>query len=252
MKKSTRKYFYQQIIIFNRRMYIASGIVIVVFLFLLLFIEWSALMYFFLFSGVFFTLYFSLASVFFSYLIYDRSELYKYTWLSSYISNKESVIFNVYSGYTEAGHLLENEFNENKIYHLDFYDEKVSITNSIRIAKSISREIDYESIRFDTWKVEKKASLILFMQSLHELREVDQQVACLQEASGCLENEEGKMIVVEHMRDLSNFFIYSIGAFHFFARKRWVKVFDFAGTKVIQEFAITPFVRVFVLQKQVN
>ena len=60
---------------------------------------------------------------------------------------------------------------------------------------------------------------------------------------------DGTLIVIEQLRDVFNFACFGAAAFHFLSRRTWLRSFEAAKLVVKDEFTITPFMRVFVLQK---
>jgi hypothetical protein len=63
-------------------------------------------------------------------------------------------------------------------------------------------------------------------------------------------NSGGKVIVIEQLRNLVNFARFGVAAFHFLSRGTWIQSFASANLVVADEFNITPFMRVFVLQME--
>jgi hypothetical protein len=246
MNAQKQKPFFLQIFAFNRSMYVLAAFVFCAAILVLLFFQLSFYWRLGLALLALGSFYFSVASLFFSWLIYDRSDLYTFQWLQRFLPNTDSRLYNLYSGYTEAGHLLQEKFSDYTITHFDFFDKEVSVTASIQTAQLLSRKLDAKHIHYANWKGAETADVILFMQSLHELREEEQQVACLKTAA---QHCTGKIIVAEHLRDGRNMLIYATGAFHFFARQHWLRVFAGANLRVEEEFKITPFVRIFVVGK---
>jgi hypothetical protein len=249
MLQEKYKPFFLQIIRFNRMMYLLAAVGISAGAAVLGYCDlpnWLFLIGVALLIG---TIWFVFASIFFSWFIYDRSSLYTFNWLLS--EEKMKTIWNIFSGYTEAGHLLEQKAIHQRVIHFDFYSEEVSVTSSIQIAKKNSQPIQHTAIQFDNWNQNEKTNCILFMQSLHELREESQQIACLREAKKYLAETSDVIYVVEHLRDINNFLIYASGVFHFFSRKRWLRVFEKSGLTVEKEFQITPFIRTFILKPTV-
>jgi hypothetical protein len=57
----------------------------------------------------------------------------------------------------------------------------------------------------------------------------------------------GKIIVMEHLRDLPNFLAYTIGFFHFHSRAAWIKSFELAELKLEWEEKQTSFISLFIL-----
>lgn len=56
----------------------------------------------------------------------------------------------------------------------------------------------------------------------------------------------GVVVLVEHLRDLPAALVFGPGILHFRPRAEWVSLGREAGLKSVDEFPITPFVRVFV------
>ena len=59
----------------------------------------------------------------------------------------------------------------------------------------------------------------------------------------------GKLVLVEHMRDLPNFMAYGPGFLHFLGRAEWLRLARGAGFEINHDLRVTPFVRVFVLRR---
>ena len=249
MPSSSKKYFFQQIILFNKTTYLASLLFLLSLLLLLIFVSLPFLLFYFLLIALIGGIYFSFASILFSYFIYDLSDLYHFNWLCQLLTDPKSTIFNVFSGYTEAGHLLQKNLNNHPLQHYDFFNKNTSVTSSIKRAKELSEPINCTEINYNNWQLNNKADYILFMQSLHELREADQQTECLIEASKYLNSPDSRIVIVEHLRDIKNFSIYSMGVFHFHSYHRWISVINASGLAIEKEFTITPFVKVFVLKR---
>jgi ubiquinone/menaquinone biosynthesis C-methylase UbiE len=89
--------------------------------------------------------------------------------------------------------------------------------------------------------------VVFALSAAHEIRDAQQRAAFFQEARRVLKGK-GRVVVVEQLRNFVNFSCFGVAAFHFLSRRTWLKSFTSAGLAVRDEFAITPFVRVFVLQ----
>ena len=57
-------------------------------------------------------------------------------------------------------------------------------------------------------------------------------------------------MVVEQLRDWRNFLAFGPGFLHFHSAGAWRRCFAHARLLTVAESAVTPFVRVFVLEKQ--
>ncbi len=240
-----RKLFWKQIFVFNKKYFLAACCVIACCIVILLCFPIALLWKCLLALVVAGTFYLSVVSLVSSYFIYDRSDLYKFNWLKK-IGVDNETIFNVYSGYSESGHLLNSAFPEKNIIQLDFFNAAVSVTDSIKIANKLGEPLEHISIDYRNWNIRASAGTILFMQSLHELRTMEQKVWCLMEATRSLD-PGGTIIVSEHLCNLKNFLIYGPGAFHFFGSAHWKHAFAHANLYISSEKSITPFVKVYIL-----
>ncbi len=86
------------------------------------------------------------------------------------------------------------------------------------------------------------------MLAIHELRSDAERSAWFAEAGRCLA-DGGKVVLVEHVRDLANFVAFGPGFLHFHSVAAWQKSWERGGLNRVDGFRITPFVRVFVLKK---
>ena len=87
--------------------------------------------------------------------------------------------------------------------------------------------------------------LIFLLSAVHEIRSNDEKIQFLKECHRvCKPN--GKVIMVEHLRDLPNFFAFSVGFTHFFSRKTWKNAFKNSGFTTFEEVKFTPFMSIFI------
>ncbi len=237
--------FYKQIFYFNKSAFILAGVLVCIGLAVLFLLHLSTFWFWAIIILLLGTLYLTGISLFASYYIYDHSPLYSFSWLRAHLPNRAK-LYNVIAGYAESGNFLQTAFPGNDITHLDFFEESITVTSSIQIAKGHSENIKTDLISYKHWQHKGKADLIIFMQSLHELRTASQKTDCLLQAKQHLQ-KDGKIVVAEHLCDWKNLFIYGPGAFHFFGYRHYKKVFEKANLQIKESFTITPFVRVFIM-----
>ena len=91
---------------------------------------------------------------------------------------------------------------------------------------------------------DKSIDIIFLLSAVHEIRSHNEKVAFLKECYRICK-PGGKVITVEHLRDVPNFFAFSIGFTHFFSRKAWKKAFKEAGFSSFEETKFTPFMSIF-------
>jgi len=185
-----------------------------------------------------------------SYYVYDRSRLYDFTWLSQFEESKIKRIANVHAGFDETSITLKDHFQSAEISVYDFYDPSKHTEVSIERARRAYPAYD-GTIRLTTSELpmqDKSADLIFNIFALHEVRSREERIRFLQEQVRAL-RDDGKVIIVEHLRDVANFLAYNIGFFHFLSAREWNTNFVQANLRVESQFTITPFVTVFILTK---
>lgn len=82
--------------------------------------------------------------------------------------------------------------------------------------------------------------------SAHEIRNERERHVFFRELKRILK-PGGHIVVTEHLRDLPNFLVYTIGFFHFMPAGAWRRAFRDTGLRIEQQFSITPFIRTFIL-----
>ncbi|HEY0579451.1 MAG TPA: hypothetical protein VGC75_01975 [Candidatus Nitrosocosmicus sp.] len=234
------------IIRFNRHFYLAAGFI---FSFLVL-----ARIFFFpalLLPVAAFLLAASvLISLIASYYIYDLSDLYKFNWLNNLEISKERIIANIHAGFDETSPLLFEKFGFTEMHVLDFYDPmkhtEISIKRARKTQKTYAgtKKITTSEISLQTSSVD----IIFLFLSAHEIRNKKERILFFKKLRDCI-HEEGKIIVVEHLRDIPNFLAFSIAYLHFYSRNEWLNTFKAAKLKMCSEYKINPFISAFILEK---
>lgn len=193
--------------------------------------------------------YFIFGSLGVSHLIYDRSDLYRWRWLERALSGPEPrrAVF-CHCGFDETSAALRARFPGTDWIILDHYDPAVMTEPSIRRARrQFPPSADTLAVSYDHWPVESAAAEAVFgILAVHELRSTSARTAWFAEARRCL-RPNGRVVLVEHMRDWANFLAFGPGFLHFHSRANWAAAWEPAGLKCADEFRVTPWVRVCVL-----
>jgi SAM-dependent methyltransferase len=180
-----------------------------------------------------------------SFYVYDLSGLYEMSFLNGLSPRK---VVNLTAGFDETTAILQEKFPEVEVLTFDFYQKDAHTESSIRRARNrLPSPVGTLSISTSEIPLpDDEADLILGFLSLHEVRDANERVRFLKETKRTFA-PQGSIIIVEHLRDLPNFFAYSIGFLHFHSRRTWHQAFASAGLTISHEEGLTPFIRVFKL-----
>ena len=194
--------------------------------------------------------YFLIGSLGVSHLIYDRSDLYRWGWLDRALSGAavQRAIF-CHSGFDEASDELAARLDKAEWKILDHFDEERMTEASIRRARRLFPPTPGTlPAPHDRWPAATGSAHIVFgLLAIHELRRESERTAWFAEARRCL-SSDGRVILVEHLRDLANFIAFGPGFLHFHSRASWKRAWESAGFRLSDEFRVTPWVRVFLLR----
>jgi len=192
-----------------------------------------------------------LASLLFSFYVYDLSGLYNLAWVKQ--SGAESLIVNINAGFDETSELLLNKFKSTELIALDFYDPKKHTEVSIKRARkayppfSNTKQITTNRLQL----ADNSADKIFVILSAHEIRKNNERIIFFKELKRVVK-PNGQIYITEHLRDMPNFLAYNIGFLHFYSKRIWLTTFNAAGLKIKEELKITPFISTFILHKNGN
>jgi len=196
-------------------------------------------------------LYFLIGSLGVSHQVYDRSDLYRWTWLERALhgASCDTTIF-CHSGFDDASPHLREQLSVKKWVILDHYDATRMSEPSIRRARKLfPPTAETQQASYDQWPINgNTADLVFGFLAIHELRSEAERSAWFTEANRCLKTG-GRVVLVEHTRDFENFLAFGPGFLHFHSVASWRRCWEQAGFNSIDEFHVTPWVRVFVISK---
>ncbi len=189
-------------------------------------------------------------SLFVSWYVYDHSRLYELNFLKPLQISSSQTLVNVNAGFDETSGILHSKYPDASLAVFDFYDPKKHTEVSIERARKTyppypgTKTISTKAIPLR----ENSADVIFLILAAHEIRNHNERVGFFRQLKNALK-EDGKIVVVEHQRDLQNFFAYTIGFFHFFSNAIWKRTFKDSGLNIVSETKHTPFLSIFILQK---
>lgn len=194
-----------------------------------------------------------LSSLLVSFYVYDISDLYALSWLDDPDVRPDYKMVNINAGFDEISNLLSAKYPANDLIVYDFYDPdkhtEISIERARKAYPGFPGTIKVESSHIPLGP--ESVDLVFIIFSAHEIRSRKERITFFKELKRILKSD-GKIIMLEHLRDVPNFFAYTIGFFHFFSRREWLETFYASNLTISQEFSVTPFVRAFKLNKNGN
>jgi len=233
------------ILSFNRHFYV-FGIGVLVILFISrLFIEWSDNIFWLILAAFLYGLTMPLIV---SAYVYDFSGYYELNWLKDLIRDDKRVnqIVNINAGFDETSFIIKSKFPQSDLKVFDFYNARRHTEPAIKRARKVSlvypntQQIESNSIPL----TDKSVDIIFLLSAAHEIRSNEEKILFLKECYR-LCKPGGKVIMVEHLRDLPNFLAFTAGFTHFFSRVVWKNAFKRAGFSSFQETKFTAFMSIF-------
>jgi SAM-dependent methyltransferase len=233
------------ILSFNRHFYVLGLAVLAILIASDLLIEWPNILFWLIIAAFLYGLIMPLAV---SAYVYDFSGYYKFHWLKNLIRDNERVklIVNINAGFDETSFIIKNMFPQSDLRVFDFYNAKQHTEPAIKRARKVSliypntQQIASSSIPVK----DNSIDIVFLLSAVHEIRSHEEKVQFLKECYRLCKSD-GKVIMVEHLRNFPNFLAFSVGFTHFFSRSVWKNAFDRAGFSSFQETKFTPFMSVF-------
>ncbi len=233
------------ILSFNRHFYVLGLAVLALLFTSRLFIQWPGIVFLLVIVAF---LYGLLMPLVVSAFVYDLSGFYQFNWLDSQVRDMTgiNVIVNINAGFDETSFIIKNKFPHADLKVFDFYNAKRHTEPAIKRARKVSsvypnnQQIESGSIPLK----DKTVDIIFLLSAVHEIRSQEEKIQFLEECHRICK-PEGKVIMVEHLRDFPNFLAFTIGFTHFFSRNTWKNVFKRSGFSSFQETKFTAFMSIF-------
>ena len=236
------------ILSFNRHFYVFGTTTLLIIISNQLYFQWSQSLLWII-IGLF--LYGLLMPLIVSAYVYDFSGYYNFDWIKplQLKDSEEKLVLNINAGFDETSYILKNIFPKSNLKVFDFYNSKQHTEPAIVRARNVSliypntRQIATNNIPLKTNSVD----YIFLLSAAHEIRSFEEKVIFLSECRRVCKTN-GKIIMVEHLRDFPNFLAFSIGFTHFFSKNIWKQAFKNAGVSKFNEVRFTPFMSIFTYQ----
>lgn len=183
-----------------------------------------------------------------SFYIYDYSEPYSLHWLNEFNIQSNQQLLNINAGFDETSFLIANRYPQASLRVVDFYDPMKHTEISIKRARRLNRTYPGTKVVMtgDLRLEQQSADYIFVFFSAHEIRNRQERIWFFRQLKEAL-MPNGRIVVVEHLRDVPNFIAYNLGFLHFFSSREWKHNFWAAGLHLEKEQKITYFLSAFTL-----
>jgi SAM-dependent methyltransferase len=245
-----------QIVRYNWTMYAAAFAILAVGLVLLTTVRWPESVRWTVAGGLALLAWWTLGSLAVSHWVYDRSALYRWTWAPRAVGRRAGASLrwmNVHAGLDESTPGLRATLGSDPLAVVDLFDPRVMTEPSVVRARA------RQAKQGGAWpgtlhglaaleSVEPKLDAVFLVLAAHEFRRHEERTALLR---ACAERlaPGGRVVLAEHQRDSANIIAFGPGAWHFHSRRTWLRATRAAGLTCLDEYRVTPFVRVFVLAR---
>jgi SAM-dependent methyltransferase len=184
-----------------------------------------------------------------SHFVYDRSRLMRWEWLSSRLIPPRCWGV-IHAGLDDATPALRRLFPAAQGGTLDIFDAREMTERSIAVARRTERPFERRSRATSSALPfpEGRLDLVMLFFVAHELRRRSSRDALFAELRRIVA-PEGRVVLVEHLRDIPNLLAFGAGALHFLPRREWLRLCAASGLLVREETRLTPFVRAYFLAR---
>jgi hypothetical protein len=190
----------------------------------------------------------TLISLLVSGYIYDYSSFYNLNWMNELKIRPGMRIANINAGFDETSEAMVSKFPGIHLLVYDFYDPvrhtELSIKRARQAYPPYAGTVQIRTT--DPGLPEKNLDIIFLIFAAHEIRDESERTAFIKTLSKAME-KSGRIVVIEHSRDIINFLAFTIGFLHFISPKSWLRVFTNASLRLEAKKKINPFVTQYIL-----
>jgi hypothetical protein len=190
----------------------------------------------------------SVGSLVGSYLAYDASGLYAWTCLDAFANDDVKVVAHVHTGLDESTEAFKGRFPHADVVVFDASADAAQPEPSIaRARRLVPLHPSTVAVGMGPLPLAPhSAQLLILPMAAHEVRDDAIRARWLRTLAASLA-PDGRMLVIEHLRDVPNTVAFHVGVLHFLSRRTWLQTFEDAGLDVIDEGQPAPLLHLFVL-----
>jgi SAM-dependent methyltransferase len=196
-------------------------------------------------AGIAVAVWYSCSSFLAFHWMYDRSILLKGGWVREETAAPPNRWVLINAGLAETSVPLREVFPGAEGKSLDIYDPGSMTEPALTRAREQKADAPAAAVPPDALPVDPGwADLVLVMLAAHEIRDAAARERFVRELSRIV-SRDGRVVLVEHLRDFAAALAFGPGMFHFFPRGEWLRLGSLAGLELQRERPMTPFIRVF-------
>lgn len=190
----------------------------------------------------------SVLSLVVSDYVYDRSELASGAWIGRLLPPRVETWATVDAG-LDAEVDLDRGVPGRCVGRLDVFDgDTVRAPSVVRARAHTARKHAAAPCSATALALgDATCDVVFVVFTAHEVRGASARAAFLRETRRAL-RPGGRVVLVEHLRDLPNFVAFGPGFLHFVARSEWLALAERAGLRVAGEIRVTPWVMALALE----
>lgn len=194
-------------------------------------------------------LWYAVASVAAFHWMFDRSPLLEGSWIQDCASSPVQRWIQVSVALEQTTLPLERVFPEAVGQLFDLFSSERMQEPAVRRARASSAIAPSLPVAPEAFPADDGSSdLTVVTLAAHELRRRSDREALFRELAR-VTRADGSIVVVEHLRDLPALLAFGPGVLHFYPRRTWLDLAARTGLSAVQEFPLSPFVRVFVWRR---
>jgi SAM-dependent methyltransferase len=194
----------------------------------------------------------SLVALVVSHVVYDRSELAGASWVAPLLppSPATSLRWVAIDAGLDEEVALDQAIASPCTARLDIHDGTHVGTRSLARARALTprARTAMRASALSLPLADRSCDLVAMVFTAHEIRTRRAREACFLEVARALA-PRGRLLLVEHLRDLPNTLAYGPGAWHFLPRREWLALAERAGLRVADERRVTPWVTALAFER---
>ena len=191
----------------------------------------------------------SLGSLLVSFYVYDRSRLVSGRWIAPLLDPHTERWATVHAG-LDAEVELDSVMPGRCVARLDIFDRRIMTSPSITRARGRTAMTKPATACSPSALAlaDEGCDAVVVAFTAHEVRDLAAREAFFAELFRAV-RPGGRVLIVEHLRDVANFLAFGPGFLHFVPRREWLRLARRAKLDVASETRITPWVMALTLER---